>query len=100
MTQEDIQQSTNNISQSPITQPTTLQPELANDSNSNQLTQEGNMKKKYVNTKQKQDDQLVPDQTQDTITEDPNDIIMEDQTPLHYPTKAPRQDFHHPTEEK
>ena len=33
-----------------------------------------------VNAKRKQDDQLVPDQTQDTTTEDPNNIIMEDQT--------------------
>ena len=81
MTQEFIQQSTNNISQYSITQPTTLQHELTDDSNSNQLPQEGNMKKKTVTAKRKQDDQLVPYQTQDTIAEDPNDIIMEDHTP-------------------
>ena len=93
MTQEVIQQSINNISQSPITQPTTLQPELTDDSNSNQLPQEGIMKKKTVNAKRKQDDQLVQDQTQDTITEDLNDIIMEDQTPTTLPNQRTQTRF-------
>ena len=96
MTQEVIQLSTNNISQSPITQPTTLQPELTDDSNSNQLTQEGSMKKKFVNANRKQDDQLVPYQTQDTITEDPNDIIMKDQIPTTQPNQRTHTRFSPP----
>ena len=67
MTQEIIQRSTNNISQSPITQLLTLELESNNESTSNDLSpQEGIMKKTTVNAKRKQDDQLVPDQTQDT----------------------------------
>ena len=54
------------------------------------------MKKKSVNTKQKQDDQLVPDQTQDTITEEPNDIIMEDQTPTTLPNQRTQTRFSSP----
>ena len=96
MTQEVIQQSTNNISQSLTTQPTTLQPENTDESNSNQLPQEGNMKKNFVTAKRKQDDQLVPDQTQDTITEDPNDIIMEDQTPTTLPNQRTQTRFSSP----
>ena len=69
MTQEIIQRSTNNISQSPITQLLTLELESNNESTSNDLSpQEGIMKKTTVNAKRKQDDQLVPDQTQDTTT--------------------------------
>ena len=32
-----------------------------------------------VNTKRTQDDQLCPEENQDTTTEDRNDIVMEDQ---------------------
>ena len=39
-----------------------------------------------VNAKRKQDDRPVLYQTQDTTTEDPNNIIMEDQT-LPYTTQ-------------
>ena len=66
MTQEVNQRSTNNISQSPITQPLTLESEINNESTLNDLPpQEGIMKKTIVNAKRKQDNQLVPDQTQD-----------------------------------
>ena len=54
------------------------------------------MKKKSVTAKRKQDDQLVPDQTQDTITEDPNDIIMEDQTPTTLPNQRTQTRFSSP----
>ena len=86
--QEVTQRSTYIISQSSITQPLTIEPEINDKSTSNDLlSQVGIMKKTMVNAKQKQDDQLVPDQTQDTTTEDPNDIIMEDQTPTTLPNQ-------------
>ena len=94
MTQEIIQRSTNNISQSPITQLLTLELESNNESTSNDLSpQEGIMKKTTVNAKRKQDDQLVPDPTQDTIVEDPNDIIMEDQIPTTLPNQRTQTRF-------
>ena len=97
MTQEVNQRSTNNISQSSITQPLTLEPEINVESTSNDiLPQVGIMKKTMVNAKRKQDDQLVPDQTQDTITEDPNDIIMEDQTPTTLPNQRTQTRFSSP----
>ena len=95
--QEVTQRSTYIISQSSITQPLTIEPEINDKSISNDLlSQVGIMKKTMVNAKQKQDDQLVPDQTQDTTTEDPNDIIMEDQTPTTLPNQRTQTRFSSP----
>ena len=60
--QEVTQRWTYIISQSSITQPLTIEPEINDKSISNDLlSQVGIMKKIMVNAKQKQDDQLVPD---------------------------------------
>ena len=97
ITQEVNQRSTNNISQSPITQPLTLEPEINNESALNNLSPpKGIMKKTMVNTKRKQDDQLVSDQTQDTTTEDPSDIIMKDQTLTTLPNQRTQTRFPSP----
>ena len=97
MTQEINQRSTNNIIQSPITQPLTLESEINNESTLNDLPpQEGIMKKTMVNAKRKQDNQLVLDQTQDTTKEDPNEIIMTDQTPTTLPNQRTQTRFSPP----
>ena len=96
-TQEVTQRSTYIISQSSITQPLAIEPEINNKSTSNDLlSQLGIMKKTMVNAKQKQDDQLVLDQTQDTTTKDPIEIIMEDQTPTTLPNQRTQTRFASP----
>ena len=51
------------------------------------MTQEGAIKKIIINAKRKQDNQLGPDQTQNTTTEKMNDAIMEDQPPITRPNQ-------------
>ena len=97
VTQDINQRSTNNINQSPLTQPLTLASEINNSSTMDDtLTQDGIIKKTIVNAKQKQDDQLYPDQRQDTTTEDPNDTVMEDQTTITLPNQRTQTRFSSP----
>ena len=85
---EGIQGPTNNISQSPLTQPPTLEDPIDNESTlAEPINQVGTIKKVTPNAKRKQDNQLEPDQTQDTTTEELNDTIMEDQSPTTTPNQ-------------
>ena len=86
--QEGIQGPANNISQSPLTQPPTLEDSIDNESTlAEPGNQVGTIKKVTPNAKRKQDNQLEPDQTQDTTTEELNDTIMEDQSPITTPNQ-------------
>ena len=79
------------------TQPPTLASEINNASTiDDPLPQEGIIKKTMVNSKRKQDDQLGPDQTKDTSTEDQNDTIMEDQSPITLPNQRTQTRFSSP----
>ena len=83
-TTQENHQSPNNISQSPLTQPPILETTTTNEVTNieDQTPSEGTKKKTTVNVKRKQDDQLCPEETQDTITEDRNDTVMEDQVTI------------------
>ena len=83
-TTQENHQSPHNISQSPLTQ----HPTLANtttDADTNiedQPPSESTTTTSSVNAMRKQDDQLCPEETQDTIPEVSNDTVMEDQNSI------------------
>ena len=80
-TTQEIHQSSNNISQSSLTQPPNLAFTTTNEDTNieDQTPSEGTKKNLNVNSKRKQDDQLYPEETQDTSLDDRNDTVMEDQ---------------------
>ena len=88
-TTQENHQIPNNISQSPLTQPPILEITTTNEVTNieDKTSSEGIKKKTTVNAKRKQDDQLFPEETQDTITEDRNDTVMEDQDTITLPNQ-------------
>ena len=77
----------NNISQSPVTQPPTLEDSIDNESLEEPIHQVCTIKKATLNAKRKQDNQLEPNQMQDTTTEELTDTIMEVQYPITIPNR-------------
>ena len=83
-TTRENHQSPNNISQYPPTQLPTIANTTTN-ANTNiedQPPSESTTTKLNINTRRKQDDQLYPEETQDTIPDDSNDTVMEDQNSI------------------
>ena len=78
-TTQEKHQSPNNISQYPLTQPPNLATTTTNEDTNieDQNPSEGTKKKSNVNSRRKQDDQLCPEETQDTSPDDRNDTVME-----------------------
>ena len=83
-TTQENHQSPNNIRQYALTQPPTLA-NTTTDADTNiedQPPSESTTTTSSVNAMRKQDDQLCPEETQDTIPEVSNDTVMEDQNSI------------------
>ena len=88
-TTQENHQSPNNISQSPLTQSPILATTTTNEDINikEQTSSEGTKTMTNFNSKRKQDDQLCPEETQDTIPDDKSDTVMENQDSITIPNQ-------------
>ena len=97
-TTQENHQGPNNISQPLLTQPANLATTTTNEDTNieDQTPSEGTKKKSNVNSRRKQDDQLCPEETQDTSPDDRNDTVMEYQDSTTLPNQRTQTRFSSP----